>query len=132
MNSSAVFDSHIGELQVHKFEHAIPTVKIYYPKNVTGGDREVIAAELFEQDRWGRTVTLEKRDLSHHRQQPDEELSVDNYMNRSVLSSTFPYKGVKVITASRVVETPSGALDSDRGLQGRRRRYEGCAFSIHP
>ena len=108
-DNSAVFDSPVGKVLRHKFNHMIPTIQIDYPANITGGDREVIAAELFEQDRWGRTVTLEKRDLSHHRQQPDEELSVDDYMERSVLSGTFPYKGEKVITARRVVETPSGA-----------------------
>ena len=76
---------------------------------MAGGDRKVIAAELFEQDRWGRTVTLEKRDLNHHREHPDEELSVRDYMQRSVLSSTFPYKVEKVVTARREIETPSGS-----------------------
>ena len=108
-DNSAVLHSPVSKVLRHKFNHMIPTIQIDYPANITGGDREVIAAELFEQDRWGRTVTLEKRDLSHHRQQPDEELSVDDYMERSVLSGTFPYKGEKVITARRVVETPSGA-----------------------
>ena len=106
---SAVFDTPVGEVLRHSLDHRVPRIQIDYPANVTGGDREEIAAEFFEQDRWGRTVTMEKRDLSHHRRRPDEELSVDNYMNRSVLSSAFPYKGVKVVTARRVVETPSGA-----------------------
>ena len=106
---SALFDTPVGEVLRHSFDHDVPRIQIDYPANVTGGDREVIAAELFEQDRWGRTVTMEKRDLSHHRRQPDEELSVDNYMDRSVLSSAFPYKGLKVVTARRVVEAPSGA-----------------------
>ena len=104
-----LFDTPVGEVLRHSLDHRVPRIQIDYPANVTGGDREEIAAEFFEQDRWGRTVTMEKRDLSHHRRRPDEELSVDNYMNRSVLSSAFPYKGVKVVTARRVVETPSGA-----------------------
>ena len=106
---SAVFDTPVGEVLRHSFHHGVPRIQIDYPANVTGGDREEIAAEFFEQDRWGRTVTLEKRDLSHHRRQPDEELSVDNYMVRSVLSSAFPYKGLKVVTDRREIETPSGS-----------------------
>ena len=102
-------DSPVGDVLRHKFDHSIPTIQIEYPANVTGGEREIIAAELFEQDRRGRTVTLEKRDLSQHRMQPDEELSVADYMERSVLSNTFPYKGEKVVTARREIETPSGA-----------------------
>ena len=96
----------------------------------TGGDKEEIAAEFFEQDRWGRTVALEKRDLSHHRRRPDEELSVDNYMVRSVLSTSYPYKGVKVVTARREIETPSGApvliedFEADNGgIKGVRLAY---------
>ena len=88
--SDAVFDSPVGEVLRHKFDNPGPSIQIDYPANITGGNREVIAVELFEQDRWGRTVTLEKRDLSHHREQPDEELSVADYMERSVLSGTFP------------------------------------------
>ena len=130
LDDSAVLDSPVGDMLRHKFDHLVPTIQIDYPANITGGDREVYAAELFEQDRWGRTVTLEKRDLSHHRRQPDEELSVDNYMVRSVLSSAFPYKGLKVVTARRVVETPSGApvliedfeVD-DGGMKGVRLAY---------
>ena len=106
---SAVFDTPVGEVLRHSFDHDVPRIQIDYPANVTGGDREEIAAEFFEQDRWGRTVTLEKRDLNHHRRQPDEELSVDNYMVRSVLSSAFPYKGLKVVTDRREIETPSGS-----------------------
>ena len=101
--------SPVGDMLRHKFDHPVPTIQINYPANITGGDREVFAAELFEQDRWGRTVTLEKRDLSHHRQEPNEELSVADYMERSVLSGTFPYKGEKIVTTSREIETPSGA-----------------------
>ena len=102
-------DSPVGDVLRHKFDHPVPTIQIDYPANLTGGDEKVIAAELFEQDRWGRTVTLEKRDLSHHRKQPDEVLTVYDYMERSVLSSTFPYKGEKTVTARREIETPSGA-----------------------
>ena len=109
LDGSAVLDSPVGELFRHEFDNDVPTIQIDYPVNITGGDREVIAAELFEQDRWGRTVTLEKRDLSHHRKQPDEELSVADYMERSVLSGTFPYKTEKTVTARREIETPSGA-----------------------
>ena len=104
-----VIRTHVGNMRRHKFDHPVPTIQIDYPANITGGDEKVIAAELFEQDRRGRTVTLEKRDLSHHRKQPDEILTVSDYMERSVLSSTFPYKGEKVVTARREVETPSGA-----------------------
>ena len=99
----------VGNVFRHSFNQDSPTIQIDYPANITGGDRDVIAAELFEQDRRGRTVTLEKRDLSQHRTQPDEELSVSDYMERSVLSGTFPYKGEKIVTASREIETPSGA-----------------------
>ena len=129
-NNDDVLDSPVGDMLRHKFDHPVPTIQIDYPANITGGDREVYAAELFEQDRWGRTVTLEKRDLSHHKKQPDEELSVDDYMERSVLSSTFPYKTEKTVTARREVETPSGApvlieefeVD-DGGMKGVRLAY---------
>ena len=104
-DDSAVLDSPVGDMLRHKFDHPVPTIRIDYPVNITGGGREVIAAELFEQDRWGRTVTLEKRDLSHQTSQP----TVDQYMIGSVLSSTFPYKTEKTVTARREVETPSGA-----------------------
>ena len=127
---SAVFDTPVGELLRHSFHHGMPRIQIDYPANVTGGDREEIAAEFFEQDRWGRTVTLEKRDLSHHRRRPDEELTVDNYMVRSVLSTSYPYKGVKVVTARREIETPSGApvliedFEADNGgIKGVRLAY---------
>ena len=108
-DDSAVLDSPAGDMLRHKFDHPVPTIQIDYPVNITGGDKEVIAAELFEQDRWGRTVTLEKRDLSHHRQEPNEELSVSDYMERSVLSGSFPYKTEKTVTARREIETASGA-----------------------
>ncbi|MDE2716770.1 MAG: serine protease, partial [Chloroflexota bacterium] len=91
-DDSVVLDSPVGDMLRHNFGHDVPTIQIDYPANITGGNRQIIAAELFEQDRRGRTVTLEKRDLSHHRQEPDEELSVADYMERSVLSGTFPYK----------------------------------------
>ena len=102
-------DSPVGDLLRHKFDHDVPTIQIDYPANITGGNREVIAAELFEQDRWGRTVTLEKRDLNQYRRQPDEKLAVDDYMERSVLSRSFPYKTEKTVTDRREIETPSGA-----------------------
>ena len=129
-DDSAVLDSPVGEVLRHKFDNLVPTIQIDYPANVAGGDRKVIAAELFEQDRWGRTVTLEKRDLNHHREHPDEELSVRDYMQRSVLSSTFPYKVEKVVTARREIETPSGSpvliedfeVD-DGGMKGVRLAY---------
>ena len=129
-DDSAVLDSPVGDMLRHKFDHPDPTIQIDYPANITGGDRGVIAAELFEQDRWGRTVTLEKRDLSHHREQPDEELSVADYMERSVLSGTFPYKTEKTVTARREIETPSGEpvliedfeVD-DGGMKGVRLAY---------
>ena len=109
LDSSALHDSPVGEILRHNFDHPASSIQIDYPANITGGGREVIAAELFEQDRSGRTVTLEKRDLNHHREHPDEGLTVADYMERSVLSSTFPYKVEKVVTARREVETPSGA-----------------------
>ena len=123
-------DSPVGDLLRHKFDHNVPTIQIDYPANITGGDRKVLAAELFEQDRLGRTVTLEKRDLNQHRQQPDEVLSVNDYMERAVLSSAFPYKGEKHVTARREVETPSGApvlieeFEADNGgMKGVRLAY---------
>ena len=123
-------ESPVGEMLRHKFNNTVPTIQIDYPANITGGDKEVIAAELFEQDRRGRTVTLERRDLDQYRQQPDEALSVDDYMERSVLSNSFPYKGEKVVTARREVETPSGApvlieeFEADNGgMKGVRLAY---------
>ena len=123
-------DSPVGDMLRHEFDHPISKIQIDYPANITGGDREVIAAELFEQDRFGRTVTLERRDLSQHRKQPDEALSVDDYMERSVLSGSFPYKGVKLVTARREVATPSGSpilieeFEADNGgMKGIRLAY---------
>ena len=123
-------ESPVGEMLRHKFNNPVPTIQIDYPVNITGGDKEVIAAELFEQDRRGRTVTLERRDLDQYRQQPDEALSVDDYMERSVLSSSFPYKGEKAVTARREIETPSGApvliqeFEADNGgMKGVRLAY---------
>ena len=123
-------DSPVGDMLRHKFDHRVPTIQIDYPVNITGGDSEVIAAELFEQDRRGRTVTLEKRDLGHHREQPDEVITVADYMERSVLSGAFPYKGEKVITARREIQTPSGApvlieeFEADNGgMKGVRLAY---------
>ena len=123
-------DSPVGDMLRHEFDHPISKIQIDYPANITGGDREVIAAEVFEQDRFGRTVTLEKRDLSQHRTQPDEVLTVDDYMERSVLSSSFPYKGEKVVTSRRKIETPSGEPvlveefeADDGGMKGVRLAY---------
>ena len=125
-DDSAVLDSPVGDMLRHKFDHPVPTIQIDYPLNITGGDKEVIAAELFEQDRWGRTVTLERRDLSHHTSQ----LTVDQYMIGSVLSGTFPYKTEKTVTARREVETPSGEpvliedFEADNGgMKGVRLAY---------
>ena len=105
----SAFESPVGMMLQHTYEETDPPIRIDYPLNITGGDREVFAAELFEQDRWGRTVTLEKRALSQHRQNPEEELSVADYMERSVLTRAFPYKEMKHVTASREIESPSGA-----------------------
>ena len=123
-------DSPVGEVLRHNFDHPVPTIQIDYPANITGGDRQVIAAELFEQDRRGRTVTLERRDLDQYREQSDEVLTVDDYMERSVLSSSFPYKGEKVVTARRKIETPSGKpvlieeFEADNGgMKGVRLTY---------
>ena len=66
---SAVLDSTCrGHASTQVRSPRVPRIQIDYPATSRAEDREVIAAELFEQDRWGRTVTLEKRDLSHHRQ----------------------------------------------------------------
>ena len=123
---SGVIRTHVGNVRQHTFQDPDPTIQIDYPANISGGDRVVIAAELFEQDRWGRTVTLEKRDMSHHTSQP----TVDQYMIGSVLSSTFPYKGEKVVTARREVATPSGSpvliedFEADNGgMKGVRLAY---------
>ena len=130
LGRSGVFHTPVGKVLRHSFHHSVPRIHIDYPANVTGGNRKEIAAEFFEQDRWGRTVTLEKRDLNHHRKQPDEKLSVDTYMNRSILSNTFPYKGLQVVTDSREIVTPSGAsvlieeFEADnRGMKGIRLAY---------
>ena len=127
-----MLDSPVGEVLRHKFDNLVRTIQIDYPANVAGGDRKVIAAELFEQDRWGRTVTLEKRDLNHHRSTPYEELSVRDYMQRSVLSSTFPYKVEKDRHHPPRGRDPVRRTGLDRGLRGRRRRDEGRAIGIHP
>ena len=127
---SGVLRTQVGSVRLHKFKDQVPTIQIAYPANITGGDRDVIAAELFEQDRWGRTVTLEKRALSQYRWQPNEVLTVADYMERSVLSSSFPYKGEKVVTARREVKTPSGSpvlieeFEADNGgMKGVRLAY---------
>ena len=125
-----VLDSPVGEMLRHTFGEMDPVIQVAYPSDITGGDREVLAAELFEQDKWGRTVTLEKRDLSHHRQDPNEELTVGEYMERSVLTNVFPYKAEKTVTAGREIETPSGASvliedfeTDDGGMKGVRLAY---------
>ena len=105
----SAFESPVGNMLRHTYEETDPAIRIDYPLNVTGGDRDVFAAELFEQDRSGRTVTLEKREMSQHRRNPEEELSVADYMERSVLALAFPYKEDKLVTASREINTPSGA-----------------------
>lgn len=101
-------ESPFGEMVQHRFGQGTPTIRMDYPASVAGGDREVYGTALFEQDRWGRTVTLEERDMREYRQEPDEVVSVEDYMDRSVLASSFPYKGEKVVTARRKVETSSG------------------------
>ena len=53
---SNVLHTPVGEVLRHSFHHGVPRIQIDYPANVTGGDREEIVAEFFEQDRWGRTV----------------------------------------------------------------------------
>ena len=103
-----VIESPVGEVLRHTYSDYDPEIRIDYPFNITGGDRDVIAAQLFEQDRWGRTVTLEKRELSYHMQDHNEELSVGDYMERSVLAQAFPYKEEKLVTAVKEIETPSG------------------------
>ena len=104
----SAFESPFGEMLRHTYTDSDPAIRIDYPLNIMGGDRDVFAAELFEQDRWGRTVTLEKRGLNYHREDPKEELSVGDYMERSVLARAFPYKEEKLVTASKEIETPSG------------------------
>ena len=101
-------ESPFGEMVQHRFGQGTPTIRMDYPASVAGGDREVYGTALFEQDRWGRTVTLEERDMREYRREPDEVVSVEDYMDRSVLASSFPYKGEKVVTARRKVETSSG------------------------
>lgn len=101
-------ESPFGEMLQHRFGQGTPTIRIDYPASVAGGDREVYGAALFEQDRWGRTVTLEERDLNEYRREPDEVISVEDYMDRSVLAKSFPYKAEKVVTARRKVETSLG------------------------
>ena len=127
---ASAIESPVGELLQHRFRQRTPTIRIDYPADVAGGDREVYGAALFEQDRWGRTVTLEERDLSEYRREPDEAMSVDDYMERSVLANSFPYKGDKVVTARRKLETSysSPALIEefemgDAGMKGVRLAY---------
>ena len=101
-------ESPFGEMLQHRFGRGTPTIRIDYPASVAGGDREVYGAALFEQDRWGRTVTLEERELKEYRRGADEVISVEDYMDRSVLAKSFPYKAEKVVTARRKVETSLG------------------------
>lgn len=100
--------SSFGEMMQHRFRQGSPTIRIDYPASVAGGDRQVFGAALFEQDRWGRTVALEERDLKEYRREPDEVISLEDYVDRSVLAKSFPYKAAKVVTARREVETSSG------------------------
>ena len=126
----SAFESPFGEMLRHTYTDSDPAIRIEYPLNITGGDRDVFAAELFEQDRWGRTVTLEKRELSHHREDPKEELSVGDYMERSVLARAFPYKEEKIVTASKEIEALWGTSIlieefevDDGGMKGVRLAY---------
>ena len=105
----SAFESPAGEMLRHTYTDSDPAIRIDYPLNIIGGDKDVFAAELFEQDRSGRTVTLEKRELSYHREDAEEEISASDYMERSVLARAFPYKEEKLVTASVELETPSGA-----------------------
>ena len=103
-----VIDSPVGEVLRHTFEHSPPTIQIDYPVNITGGDHaEVLGAELFEQGRRGQTVALEEQAMQHLRQAGQEELSVDQYMRRSLLVNGLPLLSEEV-TASREIVTPSG------------------------
>ena len=99
-DDSAVLDSPAGDMLRHKFDHRVPKIQIDYPLNITGGDREVIAAELFEQDRWGRTFTLEKRDLSHHRSNPTKS-------SRSTTTWSVPSCPVPSLTRPRKPSPPA-------------------------
>ena len=124
------FHTPVGEVLRHIFHNGLPRIQIEYPANVTGGNREEIATDFFEQDRWGRTVALEESALGHHRRRPDEELTVHTYMNRSALSNALPYKGLKLITARREIETQAGGpilieeFEADNGgMKGVRLAY---------
>jgi|GEM_PF-1573221 hypothetical protein len=95
------FDSPVGDLM--RFQAENSPIRIDYPANITGGGEEVLGAALFEQGRRGETVALEERDLSFY----EEELSIDQYIRRSVLMSGLPLVGEKA-TTRRELKTPSG------------------------
>lgn len=126
-------ESPFGEMVQHRFGQGTPTIRMDYPASVAGGDREVYGTALFEQDRWGRTVTLEERDMREYRRDPDEVVSVEDYMDRSVLASSFPYKGEKVVTARRKVETSSGlpVLIEEFEMEGARTKGVRLAYVHH-
>ena len=94
----------VGEMLRFTFDHPIPSVQIEYPLNIVGYGQQVPGAALFEQGRRGETLALEQFDLTFY----DEELSIDQYVRRSLLANGLPLTG-EMVTARRDVETAAGA-----------------------
>lgn len=101
-----VIESPVGDMARHTFAQSSPTVQIDYPLNITGGDdREVLGAAVFEQGCRGEVVALEERELSFLRRTPQEILSLDEFVRRSVLFNDLPLFD-KQVTTRREIVTP--------------------------
>ena len=93
----------------HTFQHSPPTIHIDYPVNITGGDHpEVLGAELFEQGRRGQTIALEEQGINYLRQAPQEKLSLDQLVGRSIVFNSLPLLS-KRVTNRREIAIPFGS-----------------------
>ena len=98
-----------GDMLRHTFQHSPPTIHIDYPVNITGGDHpEVLGAELFEQGRRGQTIALEEQGINYLRQAPQEKLSLDQLVGRSIVFNSLPLLS-KRVTNRREIATPFGS-----------------------
>jgi hypothetical protein len=98
-----------GDMLRHTFQHSPPTIHIDYPVNITGGDHpEVLGAELFEQGRRGQTIALEEQGINYLRQAPQEKLSLDQLVGRSIVFNSLPLLS-KRVTNRREIAIPFGS-----------------------
>ena len=101
-----VIESPVGDMARHTFMQSSPTLQIDYPLNITGGeDIEVLGAAVFEQGCRGEVVALEERQISFLRRTPQEILSLDEFVRRSVLFNDLPLFD-KQVTTRREIVTP--------------------------